>query len=128
MSYYVPNQRESTSSWMDSRCLSNRTIENMRRGGASDKDIQFAVDTQWSTDARDVARHREYIVDYNPGDPWREPNNFILHPASYEFGSGRRSEQFIGDMFSQLPAPVVIHGPAFALHPALAPHVVFTYR
>ena len=83
-------------------CVDHRTIKNMEQRGASQNQIDWAKKTQYSTDARDVARHRELINKYNPGDPWREPNNFILHPDSYRFGSGNRSPEFIGGMFGTL--------------------------
>jgi hypothetical protein len=65
-------------------------------------------------DPRDVARHRKYIESYNPGDPWREPNNKVMYPANYQFNVPNRpntSPQFIGEMFSTLPGPVYINGP-----------------
>lgn len=106
-------------------CLSNKTIRRMEEKGASQAKIDYARRTQYSTDPRDVRFHREYILDYNPGDPWREPNNFVLHPYSYQFGDGHRSPQFIGGMFNTLGQPVVFNGPPGYVHPAIAPYVVF---
>lgn len=107
-------------------CVSDKTISSMKARGASKQDITYAQETQYSMDANDVARHRAYINQYNRGDPWREPNNFIMHPDSYQFGSGHRSPQYIGQMFSTLPVGAVnIAGPQFHLHPQISPYVYF---
>jgi len=106
-------------------CVTPETIDKMRSGGASYEDIRFAQRTMNSTDANDVARHRDYINRYNPSDPWKQPNNFIMHPSNYQFGSGNSSPQYIGGMFSTLQEPVVIHGPRFAVPIEIEGHVIF---
>lgn len=110
---------------MTGGALSNKTINNMKKQGASSADINFATHTQHSTDANDVARHREYINRYNGGDPYRELNNWVMHPQSYQYGYGSRSPQQIGMMMGQLPGPVYINGPSFGVHPAMSPYVQF---
>lgn len=107
--------------------LSSKTISRMERKGASNEDIAYAKQTQFSMDANDVARHRGYINQYNGYDPWREPNNFMLHPSNYQFGtSGHTSPQFIGGMLSTLPiGSVNINGPQFYVHPSMSPYVYF---
>lgn len=105
--------------------MSNKTIQRMETGGASEADVAFARNTQYSTDANDVARHREYINRYNGGDPYRELNNWVMHPQSYQYGYGARSPQQIGIMMSQLPGPVYLSGPSFTVHPAMSPYVQF---
>ena len=72
-----------------------------------------------STLPGDVAIHRSFIQNYNPTDPWRQPNNWVMHPMDYQFGPGQSSPQYIGGMFSQLP------GPPFAVNPYMNPYVVF---
>lgn len=114
---------------MQGGALSRKTISKMERGGASQADIDFARDTQYSMDANHVVRHREYIKTYNPSDTFREPNNFVLHPNTYQFGPGRRSPQFIGHQFSTLPGPVYMSGPPIMFAPNvqqfIGPYVVF---
>jgi len=105
--------------------LSATTIDNMRKGGASTADINFATQTQNSMDPRDVARHRTYINQYNPRDPFRSANNFVMHPQDFQFGPGANSPQAIGGVLGTLPGPVYISGPAFPLHPSMTPHVTF---
>jgi hypothetical protein len=95
-------------------CVDSRTITNMEEQGASQEAIDFAKRTQYSTDPDHVRRHRGYIKSYNNDDPWREPNNFILHPDNYEFdvkGRPNTKPEYIGQMFSTLQAPVYIDGP-----------------
>lgn len=107
--------------------MSIDTINNMRKGGANQADINYAIATQNSMDPGDVRRHRAYINQYNPGDPFRPANNFVMHPTDYRFGTGVNSPQSIGAVLGTLPGPVFISGPAFPMHPAIAPHVTFGY-
>lgn len=107
------------------RCVSHKTIENMESGGAPQAHIDYARQTQNSMDPRDVVFHRKYIKDYNPQDPWREPNNFVLHPLDYKFGKGNSSPEYIGGMLGTLPDPVHMSCPETELHPAIQPYVVF---
>jgi hypothetical protein len=105
--------------------LSNKTIRKMEQKGASKADVEYARRTQFSMDRADVDVHRHYIKEYNPCDPWREPNNFVMHSRDYQFGQGNRSPQFIGGMLSTLPQPVYMAGPNYQFHPAVAPYIVF---
>lgn len=105
--------------------MSNKTLHKMEAKHASSEDMAYARATQYSMDANDVRRHREYINQYNYNDPFREANNWALHPQSYHFGTGTRSPEQIGHMFSLLPQPVYMNGPVFAVHPALSPYVQF---
>jgi len=107
--------------------LSNKTIERMAEGGASSAEVRYARESQHSMDVRDVSRHREFINQYNGGDPWREPNNYVMHPNSYHFGTGHQSPQYIGGMFAQHGQPIMIAGPQFAVNPHIAPYVQFGY-
>ena len=107
--------------------MSKKTIQRMEQGGASESDVRYARETQRSMDVRDVTRHREFIIQYNGGDPWREPNNYVMHPNSYIFGQGNRSPQYIGQMYSQLGQPILIAGPPFNVNPHIAPYVQFSY-
>jgi hypothetical protein len=104
--------------------LSKKTIQKMKSKGASSDDINFAQSTQHSLNPDHVRIHRSYIKHYNPYDPWREPNNFIMHPADYQFGPGQRSPQYIGGFIEQ-HGPMYITAPPFMLPPQIAPHVVF---
>ena len=106
-------------------CVSSKTIRKMEEKGAPEEHIAHAKATQYSMDANEVAFHRAYIQQYNRADPWREPNNWVMHPTNYQFGGGHRSPQYIGQMLGTLGQPVVIYGPAFTLHPSMQPHVVF---
>jgi hypothetical protein len=106
--------------------VSIETIERMEKGGASQESINFARRTQNSMDPRDVAIHRGYINSYNPGDPWREPNNFVMHPTNYQFnvpGRPNTSPQYIGGMFSTLPGPVYINGPQIMFPSNTGPYI-----
>ena len=56
-------------------------------------------------------------TNYQFSDPWREPNNFVMHPTNYQFnvpGKPNTSPQYIGGMFSTLQQPVYINGPQIA--------------
>lgn len=98
----------------------------MVKGGASQEEIDYVRRTQGSMDPRDVVRHRYFINEYNPGDPWRQPNNFVLHPQNYTYGPGRESPQYIGQMLSTLPiGSVNVQGPQFNLPSQIKPYVYF---
>lgn len=105
--------------------VSLKTISKMETGGANQEQIDYALATHNSTDPRDVIHHRAMINQYNPSDPWRQPNNFIMHPQDYTFRSGESSAESIGEFFSTLPAPVQFNGPSFYVHPSIQPYVVF---
>jgi len=109
--------------------VSHETIEKMEEGGVSQADIDYARETMWSMDQRDVVNHRTFIKDYNPGDPWKQPNHFVMHPRNYRFGEGETSPEYIGNMLSQLPEPVQLSGPQFQfpenVRPHIEPYVVF---
>lgn len=106
-------------------CVSRKTIQNMEEAGAPAGDIAFARATRESTEANHVAFHRAYISQYNPRDPWREPNNWIMHPTNYAYGGGHRSPEYMAHMFSQLNHPVILYGPQFYVQPPMQPYVVF---
>jgi hypothetical protein len=110
---------------MTGGAMSDKTIQKMEKGGATAEQINFARQTQMSMDPRHVVHHRALIDQYNPGDPWRQPNNFVMHPMNYQFGPGQLSPQYIGGMLSTLPQPVVMSGPQFPIHPAISPYIVF---
>jgi hypothetical protein len=110
---------------MKGGAMSGKTIQKMERGGATVEEINFAKRTQMSMDPRDVIYHRDMINRFNPSDPWRQPNNYIMHPMNYQFGTGQLSPEYIGGMLSRLPEPVVMYGPQFPIHPAISPFVVF---
>ena len=97
----------------------------MGNQGATPAQIDFAKQTQFSMDPRDVSIHRDYINQFNPQDPWRQPNNFVMHSSNYQFGPGQSSPQSIGTMLGTLPGQVQIAGPPFMLNPYISPHVVF---
>lgn len=105
--------------------ISQSTIERMKSGGASSDQIGFAQDTMFSMDPSNVAIHRAYINDYNPSDPYRQANNFSMHPLNYQFGPGPTSPESIGNVLSTLPAPMRIAGPGFSLPVAISPYVNF---
>jgi len=44
-----------------------------------------------------------------------EPNNFVMHPANYNFGAGQRSPEHIAFMLAQANGPVYIAGPTFGV-------------
>jgi hypothetical protein len=111
--------------YISNAAISRKTINKMENEGASDELIQFARDTKMSMDPRHISIHRTLINQYNPYDVWRQPNNFVMHPMDYQFGSGQSSPQYIGGMLSTLPQPVMIYGPVFPLHPAISPYVIF---
>lgn len=111
---------------MSGGALSAETIKKMKTGGASQAEISYAKKTKDSMNTMDLARHRAFIKQYNPHDPWRNANNFVMHPTDYAFGPyGPTSPQAIGGMLSQLPGPVYIAGPSFSLPGAISPYVVF---
>jgi len=105
--------------------LSNKTIENMKNRGAPSEEIRYATQTQFSMDPNDVRVHRGYINQYNPSDPWKQPNNFVMHPNNYIFGGGQTSPQYIGGMLGTLPGPVYMSGPPQVFHPAINPYIVY---
>ena len=50
--------------------ISDATIAKMKAKGVSAEDVAYAERTKNSVDRDDVARHREWIKDYNRSDPW----------------------------------------------------------
>lgn len=107
--------------------VSKDTINNMKRNGASQDEIEHARRTMNSTDVRDVVDHRRYIKQYNPNDQWRQTNNFLAHPGDYRFSeNGPSSADAIGNLLSTLNQPVVMNTRR-DLPEAIAPYVQFRY-
>jgi hypothetical protein len=69
--------------------LAPETIRQMELKNAPAADLKHAKESMKSMHALDVVRHRGYIKQYNPTDPWRNPNNFVFHPMDYQFGGPR---------------------------------------
>jgi len=110
-------------------CVSSQTIDNMQQQGAPSDLIEFAKNTQNSMDANNVARHRDLIKQYNPSDPWKTSNDFVMHPANYRFGqTGNTSPEYIARMLGTLNQPVQIYGPPINLPLVMLPHIVFIPR
>ena len=103
--YYDISRNEERKRRQQLCCVDSRTITNMEKQGASQADIDFAKQTQYSTNPINVTIHRDYINTYNRDDPWLESNNFVMHPKNYCFdvkGKPNTSPQYIGGMFLTL--------------------------
>lgn len=104
----------------------------MRRAGAPQADINYLMLTKDSMARDDVAVHRDLINRYNWNDPWREVNNFALHPVNYRYGqTGASSPAELARMLEihrrETGEPILISGPARykSIDPLLRPHVQF---
>lgn len=126
-SYYIPdtNPDQYPNQYYNNKCVSRQTIDRMISQGAPQAQIDHAQRTMNSLDANDVAHHRNYINNYNPGDQWRHVNNLVMHTESYRYGhSGPSSVEGIARQLGSNGQQITSAVP-FNVPPQLQPYFKF---
>jgi hypothetical protein len=94
--------------------LSQQTIATMEARSLAEIELAFVRATANSLDPYHVRIHRALIDRYNPSDPHRAVNNFVMHPMDYRFGPGEVIR--IPETATGLSLPTGSHRAPLSLH------------